>query len=186
MGQQTFMDIPGANPLLADILTYATLTTEAMLWPVASTTPISAFDARPGKMWKLTAGGIITLPAATGSITLTPRWGLSTTPSTNVTMGASGALLSPGATTNRPWFLEFTCLCRSVSVLGGVASLVTGWGWFKTQGLLTSGAAPYVLTFGGTPATVDIGVSTGLGISIIWGTTAGSITTQGAVLQSLN
>lgn len=186
MGQQTFMDIPGASPLLADILTYSTVTTEAMLWPVASTTPINAFDARPGKMWKLTAGGIITLPANTGTITLTPRFGQSATVATNVSMGASGALLSPGATTNRPWFLEFTMLCRSVSVLGLVNSVVTGWGKFTTQGLLTSGAAPFVLTFGGTPATVDIGVSTGLGISIIWGTTAGSITTQGAVLQALN
>lgn len=183
MGRQYFMDLPTVDPVLADILTYSTLTTEGMLWPVANITPINAFDARPGKLYKLTAGGIITLPASTGSVTLTPRFGsLVTSPS----MGASGALFSPGATTNRPWLLEFFCLCRAVSVLGGANSTVTGWGRFVTQGLLTTGSAPFELTLGGTPATVDVGVATGLGISIIWGTTAGSITTQGAILQALN
>jgi hypothetical protein len=61
-----------------------------------------------------------------------------------------------------------------------------GWGHFTTQGLLTTGSAPFVLTMGGTSASVDVGVATGIGVSIIWGTTAGSITTQSVILQSMN
>lgn len=174
------------EPVLADILTYSTVTTEAMLWPVAIISPVNAWDARPGKLYKLTAAGIITLPANTGSVTLTPRFGQSATVATNVTMGASGALFSPGATTNRPWYLELNVLCRTVGATAGATSTVMGWGHFTTQGLLTTGSAPFVLTMGGTSASVDVGVATGIGVSIIWGTTAGSITTQSVILQSMN
>lgn len=186
MSRQYFMDVPNVEPLLADILSVSSLTTEAMLWPVANITPINAFEGRPGKLWKLTAGGIVTLPGNTGTMTLTPRFGQSQTVSSNVTMGASGALTSPGATSNRPWHLDFHCLVRSVAVAGGQNSTVIGWGKFITQGLLTTGSAPFALTLGGSAATVDVGVNTGIGISIIWGTAAGTITTQFAVLQSAN
>jgi hypothetical protein len=183
MSRQYFMDTI-QEPVLADLLTYATVTTEALLWPVAINTPINANDARPGKMYKVTAGGIITLPANTGSITLTPRVGLTVTSSS---IGASGALFSPGATTNRPWRLELDVLCRAVSATAGANSTFIGWGQFITQGLLTTGSAPFVLTLGGTSvATVDVGIATGIGVSIIWGTTAGSITTQWAAIQSWN
>jgi hypothetical protein len=185
VSRQYFQDVV-QEPVLADILTYSTVTTEAMLWPVAFITPIPAFDARPGKLYKLTAGGIITMPATTGSITLTPRWGQSATVATNVSMGASAAQFSAVATTNRPWTMELHVLVRSVSVLGGANSTVIGWGDFKTQGVVTAGGATILITMGGTVATVDIGISTGIGVSIIWGTTAGSIATQFAVLQSLN
>src|SRR5258708_2410146 len=172
------------EPVLADLLTYSTVTTEALLWPVAINTPINANDARPGKLYKVTAGGIITLPASTGSITLTPRAGLTLTSSS---IAASGALFSPGATTNRPWLLELYVLCRAVSATAGANATFIGWGEFKTQGLLTTGSAPFVLTLGGTSvATVDVGIATGIGVSIIWGTTAGSITTQSVIMQSMN
>ena len=157
-----------------------------MLWPVSLITPIPAFDARPGKLYKLTAGGIITMPATTGSITLTPRWGQSATVATNISMGASTAQFSAVATTNRPWTMELHVLCRTVAAAGGANSTVIGWGDFKTQGIVTAGGATILICMGGTSATVDVGVATGIGVSIIWTTTAGSITTQFAVLQSLN
>src|SRR5258708_4594246 len=109
MSRQYFMDViqePIAG--VSDLLTYSTVTTEGLLWPVAINTPIPANDPRPGKIYKVTAGGIISLPAATGSITLTPRFGTTVTSSS---MGASGAQFSSGATTNRPWFMELTVLC---------------------------------------------------------------------------
>lgn len=184
MSRAYFMDMPTVEPLLADILTYTTVTTEALLWPVALCTPINANDARPGKLYKVTAGGIMTLPANTGTITLTPRAGLLATSSS---MGASGALTSPGANTNRPWYLDLYVLCRSVAVAGGANSTFIGWGALHATGLLPTGSAPFVLPFGGTAvATVDVGIATGIGVSIIWGTTAGSITTQFAVIQSMN
>ena len=183
MSRQYFMDVI-YEPTLADILTYSTVTTEALLWPVAINTPIPANDARPGKMYKVTAGGIMTLPANTGTITLTPRMGLAVGSSS---MGASGALTSPGANTNRPWYLDLYVLCRAVAAAGGANSTFIGWGALHATGLLATGNAPFVLPFGGTSvATVDAGIATGIGVSIIWGTTAGSITTQFACIQSLN
>lgn len=183
MSRQYFMDLL-QEPILADILTYSTVTTEALLWPVAINTPIGANDARPGKMYKVTAGGIITMPAATGSITLTPRFGLTASSSS---MGASVAQFSSGATTNRPWYLELTVLCRAQAVTAGASDTAIGWGFFATQSLGATGNAPVVIPFGGTSvATVDFGIATGIGVTIIWTTTAGSITTQGAVIQSLN
>jgi hypothetical protein len=183
MSSQNVMDVI-YPPGLADILTYSTVTTEALLWPVATNSPINANDAKPGKLYKVTAGGIITLPANTGSVTLTPRMGLAVGSSS---MGASGAVVSPGATTNRPWVLELNVLCRAVSISGGANSTFIGWGTFITQGLLPTTSAPFVVVMGGTSvATVDVGIATGIGVSIIWGTTAGSITTQSVVMQSLN
>lgn len=183
MSRQYFMDLL-YEPTLADILTYTTVTTEALLWPVAINTPIPANDARPGKMYKVTAGGIMTLPANTGNITLTPRFGLTVTSSS---MGASGALFSPGANSARPWYLDCYVLVRAVAAAGGANSTAICWGALHATGLLPTGSAPFVLPFGGTAvASVDVGIATGIGISIIWGTTAGSITTQMACIQSLN
>lgn len=183
MSRQYFMDVL-YEPTLADILTYSTVTTEALLWPVAINTPIAANDARPGKLYKVTAGGVMTLPANTGSITLTPRFGLAANSSS---MGASGAYFSPGANSARPWYLDCYVLVRTVAAAGGANSTAIAWGALHATGLLPTTSAPYVLPFGGTAvATVDVGIASGIGITIIWGTTAGSITTQFAVIQSLN
>src|SRR6266403_5000149 len=103
------------EPVLTDLLTINT-TGDALMWTVAGSTPINANDARPGKMYKVTAGGIMTLPANTGTLTLTPRMGLAVGSSS---MGASGALTSPGANTNRPWYLDLYVLCRAVAAAGG-------------------------------------------------------------------
>lgn len=182
MSRQYFMDVL-QEPLLADILTYSTVTTEALLWPVANITPINANDARPGKLYKVTAGGTMTLPANTGTVTLTPRMGLTASSSS---MGASGAMTSPGANTNRPWLLDLYVLCRAVGAAGANSTFI-GWGALHATGLLATGNAPFVVPFGGTSvATVDAGIATGIGVTIIWGTTAGSITTQFAIIQSLN
>jgi len=183
MSSQNVMDVI-YPPGLADILTWSTVTTDGLLWPVATNSPINANDAKPGKWYHVTAGGIITLPASTGSVTLTPRMGLTAGSSS---MGASGAQFSPGATTNRPWRLTLDVLCRAVSISGGANSTFIGWGQFVTQGVLTTAGASFVIPFGGTAvATVDVGVATGIGVTMIWGTTAGSITTQFVGIQSCN
>jgi hypothetical protein len=183
MSRQYFMDLL-QEPILSDLLTYSTVTTEALLWPVAINTPINANDARPGKVYKVTAGGIITMPAATGSITLTPRFGLAAGSSS---MGASVAQFSSGATTNRPWYMELTVLCRAQAATSGASDTAIAWGCFWTQSLGATTNAPIVIPFGGSSiASVDFGIATGIGVTIIWGTTAGSITTQGAFIQSLN
>lgn len=178
MTRQYFQDLL-AEPPLAN-LTAVTATTETALWSAAQYTPIAANDARPGKIYKVTAGGIMSF-AATGTLIITPRWGLTTG---GVTMGANAvAQTTPGATTNAPWFLEFVAVVRTVGA-PGANSTVIGTGKFVTGGLGTAGTA-VAFAIGGTSATVDVSVSTG--ITIGWTlSVAGTVTPQFALLQSLN
>lgn len=169
------LDPPIAN--LAAIVA----TTETALWSAAQFTPIAANDASAGKIYKVTAGGIMSF-AATGTLIITPRWGL--TVGAGISMGPSVvALTTPGATTAHPWLLEFYAVCRTVGA-PGVNSTVNGTGVFHT-GIPSAGSLPATQTFGGTPATVDVSIATG--ITIGWTlSVAGTVTPQFAFIQSLN
>jgi len=175
-----------ADPPIADLPAWATLTTDTMLWNPGIFTPIPAGDAKAGRMYKVSAGGIISLPAATGSLTLTPRVGGTTTVASSPTLGASGAQFSSGATTNRPWWLEIMAVVRTIVAAGGATSTMMAWGTFECQGVLTTGGASMNLVMGGTSAVFDANILQGIGVSAIWGTTAGSITPQFACIQSMN
>lgn len=179
MSRQYFADVL-AEPPIAN-LTAVTATTETTLWNTAQYTPIAANDARDRKIYKVTAGGIMSF-AATGTLIITPRFGL--TVAAGITMGASVvALTTPGATTAHPWFLEFVCVVRAVGA-PGTNSTVNGTGWFAT-GIPSAGSLPATQTFGGTPATVDVSIATG--ITIGWTlSVAGTVTPQFAFIQSLN
>jgi len=169
----TLVDPPIAN--LAAIVA----TTETALWSAAQYSPIAANDSRPGKIYRVLAGGIMSF-AATGTLTITPRWGLTVA---GVTMGASIAKTTPGATTNQPWFLDFMVIVRTVGA-PGANSTVIGTGTFSTNGLTTAGSE-FSLSFGGTSATVDVSVATG--ITIGWTlSVAGTVTPQFATIQSYN
>lgn len=169
-----------AEPPIAN-LTAVTATTETILWNVSQYTPIAANDAVPGKIYKVTAGGIMSF-ASTGTLIITPRFGL--TVAAGITMGASVvALTTPGATTAHPWVLEFYCVCRTVGA-PGVNSTVMGTGVFHT-GIPAAGSLPATQTFGGSSATVDASIATG--ICIGWTlSVAGTVTPQFAFIQSLN
>lgn len=118
--------------------------------------------------------------ASTGTLTITPRWGLTTG---GVTMGASVAQTTPGATTNQPWFLDFVAVVRTVGA-PGANSTVIGTGRFHTNATGSAGTA-VSLALGGTSATVDVSIATG--ICIGWTlSVAGTVTPQFAYIQSLN
>lgn len=179
MSRQYFVDTLSEPPLAN--LAAVTATTETLLWNVSNYTPIAANDARPGKIWQVTAGGIMSF-AATGTLTITPRFGL--TVAAGITMGASVvALTTPGATTAHPWVLNFTCVCRTVGA-PGVNSTVMGTGFFIT-GIPAAGSLPGSQVFGGTSATVDVSIATGIAIG--WTlSVAGTVTPQYAFIQSFN
>lgn len=179
MSRQYFADLL-ADPPLAN-LTAVTATAETALWSAAQYTPIPANDARPGKIYHVTAGGIMSF-AATGTLIITPRWGL--TVGAGVSMGASVvALTTPGATTAHPWLLDFYAVVRAVGA-PGANSTVVGTGVFAT-GIPSAGSLPATQPFGGTPATVDVSIATG--ITIGWTlSVAGTITPQFAFIRSLN
>jgi hypothetical protein len=177
MSRQYFEDLL-AEPPIAN-LTAVTATVETGLWNVAQYTPIPAGDAKPGRIYRVTAGGIVTF-ASTGTLTITPRFGTSTG---GVTLGASVAQTVPGVVTNAPWILDFTMVVRTVGA-PGTNSTVIGTGTFSTNGTGTAGTSVSV-NFGGTSGTVDVSVAAGIFIG--WTlTVAGSVTPQYCFIQSLN
>jgi hypothetical protein len=179
MSRQYFADCLAEPPIAS--LTPVVATTETILWNVSNYSPIAANDARPGKIYRMRAGGIMSF-AGTGTLTVTPRFGL--TVAAGITMGANVvAVTTPGATTAHPWTLDFTCVCRTVGA-PGVNSTVIGSGYFITG---TPGAAgtAVAVSFGGTSASVDVSIATG--ICIGWTlTVAGTVTPQWVYIQSIN
>jgi len=177
-----------AEPPIASPLVGSVATTETQLWLPAQYTPIPANDPRPGKLYKVTAGGVWT-NATTGTLTITPRWGQSATAATNITMGASVAQTVQATGASPAWYLEFTAVVRTIGATGSATGTVIGTGSFMSSG---SGAVStaYNISFGGTVATVQTdggGTPGGNGIAIsVTLSVAGSFTTFYACVQSLN
>lgn len=174
-----FSDAGGESPLAN--LTAVTATTETGLWTVsANTTAINPFEARAGKAWRLTAGGIMSF-AATGTLTITPRIGTTTG---GVSLGPNVvAVTTPGATTAHPWTMEFNLVCRTTAPAGNNSTFV-GTGYFITGTPGAAGAAVAV-SFGGTSASADSTVATGLFIG--WTlSVAGTVTPMYVLWQALN
>jgi|ERR1700731_1296371 len=182
MSRQYFMDTL-ADPPVAN-LSAVVATTETLLWLPAQYTPIAANDARPGKMYKVSAGGIISTAGSASTLIVTPRFGNSATVGTNITMGASGAQNMPLSMSNVAWYLEFMAVIRTVGA-PGVNSTVMGTGFFTMAGVAGTIANTTSLPFGGTSATVDVSIGCGIAISTTL-SVAGSITPMFACIQSLN
>ena len=149
-------------------------TSEEVLIPVAGMT-INPTEWETDATWEITAGGIMSW-AATGTLIITPRLGLTIG---GITLGASVvALTTPGITTNHSWFLKALLTCRS---LAGASStfMLNGMIWSSGIGTLGTGT---VQSFGGTLATADATVSTGLWIGKTL-SVAGSMQCQTAVME---
>lgn len=151
---------------------------------------IAANDARPGKMYEVKAGGVY---GNTGTPTMvyTPRWGSSTTPATNVTLGASAAWTSITGTTALPWYLQFTLTIRTVGV-GATQGTAYGTGFVIHQIPVTSSQLAAPVMMGATIATIDVtGQGTagcGITMNLTWSANSASNTStcNWWSLQSLN
>lgn len=178
MSRQYFADLL-CDPPIAN-LTAVTATTETGLWNVPNFSPINANDARPGKIYRLTAGGILST-STSGTLIITPRFGTTTG---GVTLGASVTQTVPVSLTNVPWRMQFDLVCRTVGA-PGANSTVIGTGEFVSAGTAATAGNAFALAFGGTSGTVDL--STASGLFIGWTlSVAGTVTPQYVVMQSLN
>lgn len=179
MGRQTFAEVP-ADPPIAN-LTAVVATVETILWNVSRYTPIAANEAKAGKIWRIYAGGLITT-GASGTLTITPRVGL--TVAAGITLGASGAQTVPVSLTNVAWELSLTMICRTIGD-PGVNSTFLATGMFSMPGTLATAGSGCNVNFGGTVATADASIATG--ICIGWTlSVAGSCTPQYAFINPLN
>ena len=175
--QQGFRGI--TNPVMTVSPAALISATEEALVPTLYT-GIAANESYAGKVWKLSAGGIMSW-AATGTLVFTPRLGLTIG---GITLGVSPiAQTTPGVVAANPWTLEFWLVCRSLG-LAGANSTFIGTGSFRSTGIGTLGTTAQV-TFGGTLATADATIATGLWLGKTL-SVAGSFTTQWSVFESLN
>lgn len=169
-----------AEPPIAN-LTAVTATAETALWDPRQYSPIAAGEAVAGKMWRLTAGGIMSF-AATGTLIITPRVGL--TVAAGISLGPSVvALTTPGATTANAWWLQFVLTCRTLGAPGANSTFI-GTGVFHS-GIPAAGSLPATQCFGGTSATADASIATG--ICLGWTlSVAGTVTPQWALMEAMN
>jgi len=139
---------PTVNP--SNFTAVTASATETNLWTPALWTPIPAFTLRADKVYHLYAGGLFTSTATQGVLTWTYRFGQSSTPASNLSLGASNLTAPPASLTNAPWFLMGTLVCRSVG-LAASGSTVLGHIFVHVQGAAAATAVDYLA--GGTVVT---------------------------------
>ena len=106
-------DLPPAGDTVGNTTTATTFTDKYT---------VPANDCTAGRVYRMTAGGVISYPAAGDAITVSILWGATT-------IGVSGSndsLVAGGsANTNVPWFLEGTVTCYT-KFAGGTAAEFQG------------------------------------------------------------
>jgi hypothetical protein len=187
MGRQLFADGPYLDPPVASNpgVTGAagsalTSTSAEALWIGAQFSPIFANDPKAGKIYTVKAGGIMST-GASGTLILIPQYGVLG----GTTMGTSQTVTVPINMSNVAWWLEFHVVFRTIG--SGANSTCIGTGLFATAPFTSAPAAGIscVIPFGGTSATVDATINSGITISKTL-SVAGSFTTQYAFIHSYN
>lgn len=184
MTRQSFTaaDIADFSP--ASHTAIASTTTRTNLWAPALWTPIAAYDPKPGKVYILRCGGIIST-TGTPTIVFNPTFGQSATPASNIALGAT-TTWTLGTLSSAPWYAEFVLGFRQLGIAASGATC-TGNGFVVVGG--AAGAVGQSVPMGGTVVTTaDHTTAQGLTLDMTWGTSSASntITAQWTCLQSLN
>lgn len=129
-----------------------TATTAVSMWDAKSLTPIFAYDPKPGKIYVVEAGGLITT-GASGTLTISPS--ISTTSSAGTTLGASIAQTTPVSSLSGPWYMRLCLVVRATGTSGGSNATIIGTGFFQSGGVAATANSGLDLTIGGTAATFD-------------------------------
>jgi len=170
------------EPAITDPLAANTATTAVGLYNSLQYALIPAYDPRPGKVYVLEAGGLITT-AATGALTISPS--LSTTNAAGTTLGASIAQTAPVSSLSGPWYLRSVWTVLTTGAPGGNNSTIKGTGFFQSGGVAATANSGLDVTFGGTSCAFDHSVNQSIWISKTL-SVAGSWTTQWVLLYAMN
>lgn len=176
MPRQWFDGLETQPPTL-NLTAITGVTVETALWPAATWSPFPAGYPSSGQQWLLEAAGIATAPATTpGTLIITPRVGTSTA---GITLGASTAV-ALATQTAVPWYMRVLLTVRTIG-LPGANSAVVAHGMFTSPLLVAAG-----IGFGGTVATADLSVASGLFIGVTPSVVGQSFTPQQISWRSLN
>ena len=181
MSRQYFSDFPN-EPLAVANAAVTPGTSLTALFGNTSQIAIPAADVRPGKVWRLSAGGIYTSPGSTTTLVVTPYWGTTTG---GVSLGASIAITLVTSVTAQAWWLQGLLMCRAVG-LSGASSTFIAQGEFMGQGVAGTASSGVQISFGGTQSAVCDPTAGGFQIGITPNVTGSSFTPQIVLLQSLN
>lgn len=164
--------------------TAITGTSEAAMFPVAQYSGFAANQLRAGQIWHLTAFGILTTAGASpGNITITPRFGTSTS---GTSLGASAATALNTSASSVAWRLEYDLVVRTIGN-AGANSTVVGNGYFQTTVAAITAATGNLVPFGSTASvSVDTSIASGLFIGVTMGSASDSMTATGVMLESFN
>lgn len=178
MARQLFGDGPYIDPQVAVGSTLVSTSAEA-LWIGATFTPIFANDPKAGKIYIVEAGGIMST-GASGTLILVPQYGVLG----GITMGTSQTVTVPINMTAVPWYLRFVFKFSTIGGAGANSTCV-GTGTFTTAPFTSAPAAGIscVIPFGGTIATVDATINSGITFSKTL-SVAGSMATHFAFIHS--
>jgi hypothetical protein len=170
------------EPAITDPLAANAATTAVGMYNSLRYAVIPAYDSRPGKIYVLEAGGLITT-AATGALTISPS--ISTTNAAGTTLGASIAQTVPVSSLSGPWIMRFVLTCLTTGDPGGANSTIKGTGFFQAGGVAATANSGLDVTFGGTSASYDHALNQSIWISKTL-SVAGSFTTQWVLLYCMN
>jgi hypothetical protein len=142
---------------------------ETNLWQLINVwTPIALGALRAGQVWELDAGGIISTSSSAPTLTITSRIGVSATPGSNVSLGASTAVTMTASLSSATWFAKLIFVVRSLGIAASGCT-ITG------NGIAVFGNIPVGLG-AAVPTTVDNTVASGAILSATWGTSSASNT----------
>jgi hypothetical protein len=164
--------------------TAITGTSETGMFSVAQYSGFAANQLRAGQIWKLTAFGIMTTAGASpGNITITPRFGTSTS---GTSLGASAATALATSGSNVPWLLDYYMVVRAIGNAGANSSVIG-------NGIFTAGVAAIAASTGNSvvmsstaSVSVDASVAAGVFIGVTMGSASDTMTTMGVMLESVN
>lgn len=164
--------------------TAITGTSEAAMFPVAQYSGFAANQLRAGQVWHLTAFGILTTAGASpGNITITPRFGTSTS---GTSLGASAATALSVSATNVAWRLEYDLVVRTIGNAGANSTVVGNGHFHTTVAAIAASVGNLVPMTSTASVSVDTSVAAGLFIGVTMGSASDSMTTLGVMLESFN
>ncbi len=170
------------EPAITDPFAASATTTAEGVWNSLQYCLIPAYDPRPGKVYCLEAGGLITT-ASTGALTLAPS--ISTTNAAGTTLGTSIAQTVPATSLSGPWWLRMVLVVLTTGAPGGNNATIKGTGVFVSGGVAATANSGLQVPFGGTSAAFDHSVNQSIFMNKTL-SVAGSWTTQYVVLYAMN
>jgi len=165
------------EPSISDPLAANAATTEVLI--VSNSfryALIPAFDPRPGKIYVLEAGGLITT-AATGALTINVRIHTASSNTLGNSLGGSIAQTVPVSSLSGPWFMRILFEVRTTGD-PGANSTMAAHGFFISGGVAATANSGLQLALGGVVnAAFDHSVNNTINITKTL-SVAGSWTTQ--------